>query len=751
MKNRSLRLRYLAGYLLLLIPILIFSLTLYYSTMERSTQYICSASLQQFNYATENIAAILSRFESSAQNALSLEAFLQEDEHGQTVILNETGLCATLSTMESRLSPSVDLLLYLRGDNYIYSTEGKLPYHLWESQYTSEYSMPMSQLFTSLMSQTEPVLVPLQSAQQRSMPSGLACLMPFPTDQARSSCFLIYLIRNSILLDEFQNYLGNLSGDLYLYSDRYTELFVHTASEDEPMMPFSEMIKLRGVGAQEITYNGRSLMLLRASNSQQGLHCALLTDTADFYADLRNTQHIMTALLISLVVVICILAVWSTFFNYKPIGELVEHIAGPARATQSGDELALIQSCYDKSIGETERLSLYLTEMRPMIAQQLASQLIAGKITDMEDFSQRTHNADIPFSRPYTMALCLFPPMQEDGGDALDRCQQAVSRFQPAQCTILWDELPSERVLGVVVNFAAEGEDVLSRRRQLALQLSEAIAASGIQGIRTGVGCAYDSPLLTPDSFAEAKTAVQFSPMPPQEGNVYLYETHTPAVPGSSLPSLAKVPAMAVLAEGIRRGETSVAQRALHDLIDQTAVTESFVHLRFSCAEILSAMLQQASSLGLTTDAQQVSRLMSFKSQAEFTLLAAEFLAGLCGEMRLRAQQEERQMTQRVLDCILAHYKEMNMSIQMVSELLDIPKSQITLLLREAIGQNFVQYISYLRMNEFKRLLLETDKTIKDCVMEIGYGDVPNFLRKFKSIEGMTPGQYRAAHEQSDV
>ena len=49
-----------------------------------------------------------------------------------------------------------------------------------------------------------------------------------------------------------------------------------------------------------------------------------------------------------------------------------------------------------------------------------------------------------------------------------------------------------------------------------------------------------------------------------------------------------------------------------------------------------------------------------------------------------------------------------------------------------------------MRLQKFKRLLTETDKTIKDCVMEIGYCDVPNFLRKFKSIEGMTPGQYRA-------
>ena len=46
-------------------------------------------------------------------------------------------------------------------------------------------------------------------------------------------------------------------------------------------------------------------------------------------------------------------------------------------------------------------------------------------------------------------------------------------------------------------------------------------------------------------------------------------------------------------------------------------------------------------------------------------------------------------------------------------------------------------------MNEFKRLLVQSDETIRELVLQIGYNDVPNFLRKFKSLEGMTPGQYR--------
>ena len=52
-------------------------------------------------------------------------------------------------------------------------------------------------------------------------------------------------------------------------------------------------------------------------------------------------------------------------------------------------------------------------------------------------------------------------------------------------------------------------------------------------------------------------------------------------------------------------------------------------------------------------------------------------------------------------------------------------------------------------MNEFKRLLTVCDDTIQELVNRVGYSDAPNFLRKFKAMEGVTPGQYRQFHRQN--
>ena len=63
LRNNNLRIRYIASLLLVMVPILIFSVVLYTSTTERSIQYINDQSLQRFTSATENISNIVDRLQ----------------------------------------------------------------------------------------------------------------------------------------------------------------------------------------------------------------------------------------------------------------------------------------------------------------------------------------------------------------------------------------------------------------------------------------------------------------------------------------------------------------------------------------------------------------------------------------------------------------------------------------------------------------------------------------------------------------
>ncbi|MNL85040.1 Transcriptional activator NphR [compost metagenome] len=56
---------------------------------------------------------------------------------------------------------------------------------------------------------------------------------------------------------------------------------------------------------------------------------------------------------------------------------------------------------------------------------------------------------------------------------------------------------------------------------------------------------------------------------------------------------------------------------------------------------------------------------------------------------------------------------------------------------------NFADYLAQYRLEVAKRWLKETELTITDIAEKLKYNNPANFIRYFRKMEGMTPGQYR--------
>ena len=93
------------------------------------------------------------------------------------------------------------------------------------------------------------------------------------------------------------------------------------------------------------------------------------------------------------------------------------------------------------------------------------------------------------------------------------------------------------------------------------------------------------------------------------------------------------------------------------------------------------------------------------------------------------------------------NYRNINLSLEEVATELSLSVYSLSRFFKEQTGVTFTDYLIRLRMDEAKRLLRETDATIKDIVQSIGYMDAPNFMRKFKILEGVTLGEYRKLHK----
>lgn len=704
-------------------------------------QYINASFQQNFLFVTENISAILNRLNYTAQTAFALEHELVVDSDGNVDIPYEGQFCADLAVLEERIVPQVTVLFYIKGDKSIYSSAGKMIYGEYENQNLQDFNLSLSGLYTALNRTAVATLIPLTSDQDHSALTGLAYAIPFPNATV-SKGMLVFVLSSEVIDAEFESCMGDIEGKLYLYNNLYNLLY---ASGDTNYLPSNQAIRVRGTGIMSMSWEGQKLVLMRSIDTDQGLYWVWVTPRDVFYAPMEASQRLMLMLIGALLIMTLVMILWIAFFNYKPIQILMKNITGRGRAEHNENELELILDAYNQSVGEAEFLASRLNEMTPLVARQFIQQLIFGRFNTQAACQTMASRAGMDFSRPWTVAFYLAFSRQE-GDSRLEQAMLAVSRFMPADTFAAVDDLPQENALCVLVNFAAPAGQEIDAARRYAGQLYDLLVKCDVPPQVIGIGEAYLSPLQMNESFAEAGAAVQLAPI---SQHLWHYgDVDDDIAQADNRHGLSPL-SVSLLTEGLHRGDKTIALRALHDMLQHIGdVTHSMAFYRFCCSELLTTILHQADTLQLSVPGSRIHQLIAIASPGDFyrdiTLLVEE----LCDAMQQRISDTDLQLKQKLLDYILHNFRRPDLSVLTVAEETGIHKSQITTLIKEETGQGFVQYVSYLRHNEFKRLLVQTDSTIRDLVLQVGYNDVPNFLRKFKSLEGMTPGQYRELHRK---
>lgn len=96
----------------------------------------------------------------------------------------------------------------------------------------------------------------------------------------------------------------------------------------------------------------------------------------------------------------------------------------------------------------------------------------------------------------------------------------------------------------------------------------------------------------------------------------------------------------------------------------------------------------------------------------------------------------------RVKDYLALHYAEADISLERVADALSFSVSYISLLLKKD-GTSFTKYITGLRMEKAKTLLLDPESKVIVVASQVGYSDPFYFSHCFKKFYGTSPADYR--------
>ena len=115
-------------------------------------------------------------------------------------------------------------------------------------------------------------------------------------------------------------------------------------------------------------------------------------------------------------------------------------------------------------------------------------------------------------------------------------------------------------------------------------------------------------------------------------------------------------------------------------------------------------------------------------------------------EQRVSATVEPEKQEERTITGITRYLQEHlaeEISLTVLADEFHLNPQYISQLFKSEIGVNFLAYLTSIRMERAKKLLLTTPLSIAEVAEQSGYVDYRVFTKVFKKSEGITPSQYR--------
>jgi AraC family transcriptional regulator len=91
----------------------------------------------------------------------------------------------------------------------------------------------------------------------------------------------------------------------------------------------------------------------------------------------------------------------------------------------------------------------------------------------------------------------------------------------------------------------------------------------------------------------------------------------------------------------------------------------------------------------------------------------------------------------------MAEHMAEDFNLNQLAAQVGVSKFYFTRLFKNALGVSSSHYLLNLRMNEAKRLLRETKRSVVDVALDVGYANPSHFARFFRRETGLSPSDYR--------
>jgi len=117
-------------------------------------------------------------------------------------------------------------------------------------------------------------------------------------------------------------------------------------------------------------------------------------------------------------------------------------------------------------------------------------------------------------------------------------------------------------------------------------------------------------------------------------------------------------------------------------------------------------------------------------------------MADACRNITSRREESSNNVVDIAKEYIKNNYSK-PLSLDEVSYYVNISPYYFSKIFKEGTGENFIEYLTNIRIEKAKELLGNSDYSMKEICVMVGYSDPNYFSRSFKKNVGVTPTEYK--------
>src|SRR5881394_139555 len=175
------------------------------------------------------------------------------------------------------------------------------------------------------------------------------------------------------------------------------------------------------------------------------------------------------------------------------------------------------------------------------------------------------------------------------------------------------------------------------------------------------------------------------------------------------------------------------------------------VMLKSPTKKHFTSITRQLRAWGYKTDWKQLERAyfqscvlspIRYRAMLRLLSLFAQHLSILSNQLAVRREKDETTNMTRARQFIEDHQAE-PLSLGRMAQVANISRHYFCKMFKKATGMNFIDYLSRVRVEKSKTLLLNPNSRISEVAFACGFQSMTNFNRAFKRIVRRSPTQFR--------